>query len=79
MRKSRRGAATLIMVVILLTAAVLMMIYAGMNSAIQQKTSTNQLQSSQAFEAAEAGLEFGFAYLITNASTVTGKSERGFY
>jgi len=71
------GAATLIVTVILMLAALLMMIYATQYSVLQQKTVSNQLQSNQAFEAAEAGLEFGLAYLITNASTITASASGG--
>jgi len=76
--KKQSGAAILIITVILLVAALLMMLYSAQNTIFQQKTSSNIMQESQAFEAAEAGLEYAVAYLQNNSSTVIANPSGGF-
>jgi Tfp pilus assembly protein PilX len=73
-----KGAATLIMTVILLVSATLIVLYAGQHSLLQQKSVSNQNNHNQSFEAAEAGLEFGMAYLNQNAATVMASPSGGY-
>jgi len=66
---AQRGAATLIVVLLLFFIISLVAAYAGRNLIFEQKTSTNQYRATQAFEAAEAGLEWALAML--NGGSVT--------
>jgi hypothetical protein len=59
----QRGAAALIVVLLLFFVISLVAAYAGRNLIFEQRTSTNQYRSTQAFEAAEAGLEWALAML----------------
>jgi Tfp pilus assembly protein PilX len=76
--KKQLGAAALILTTILMVAAVLIMIYAANFSMLQQKSSTNQKSNNQAFEAAQAGLQFGLVYLTKNASAIIATKSGGF-
>lgn len=77
--KKQAGAAVLVIVVILLIAAMATFVYTANHSALQQKSSSNQYSNSQAYEAAQAGLEFGIQYLARNYTTVTGSPTGGFF
>lgn len=59
----QRGAAALITVLLLFFIISLVAAYAGRNLIFEQRTSTNQYRATQAFEAAEAGLEWALAML----------------
>lgn len=76
--RCQEGAAILIITLILLTAAVTAVVYSAVYVNILMKTAANQNSSEQAFEAAEAGLQYGVAYLQTNSSTVTGSPSGGY-
>lgn len=77
-KEKTRGAATLLITVILLTAAVLIMLFASHFSALEQKTASNQYTNDQAYEAAEAGLEFAIPYLNQNGATIIASPVNGF-
>jgi hypothetical protein len=67
----RRGLATLVVVMVLFFILALTAAYTNRNLIFEQKTSSNQYRSTQAFEAAEAGLEWALAQLnggLVNAS-----------
>ena len=59
----QRGAAALIVTMVLFFAMLLAAAFASRNLVFEQRTSTNQYRSTQAFEAAEAGLEWALAQL----------------
>ncbi len=61
--RRQRGAAALIVTMVLFFAMLLAAAYANRNLVFEQRTSTNQYRSTQAFEAAEAGLEWAIAQL----------------
>lgn len=61
--RAQRGAATLIVVMVLFFIVSLVAAYAGRNLIFEQRTSANQYRATQAFEAAEAGLEWALAML----------------
>jgi hypothetical protein len=65
----QRGAAALIVVLLLFFIVSLVAAYAGRNLIFEQRTSANQYRATQAFEAAEAGLEWAVAML--NGGRVT--------
>ena len=61
--RAQRGAAALIVVMLLFFIVSLVAAYAGRNLIFEQRTSANQYRATQAFEAAEAGLEWALAML----------------
>ena len=58
-----RGAAALIVTMLLFFAMVLVAVFVNRNLVFEQRTSANQYRATQAFEAAEAGLEWALAQL----------------
>ena len=62
-RPAQRGAATLVVVGLLFFVMSLVAAYTNRNLIFEQRTSANQYRSTQAFEAAEAGLEWASAML----------------
>jgi hypothetical protein len=60
---AQRGAGSLIVVMVLFFVISLVAAYASRNMIFEQKTSANQYRSTQAFEVAEAGIEWGLAML----------------
>lgn len=61
--QSQRGAAALIVVMVLFFIISMVAAYTSRNLIFEQRTSANQYRSSQAFEAADAGIEWGLAQL----------------
>ncbi len=62
----QRGAAALIVTMLLFLAMVLVAGFVNRNLVFEQRSATNQYRSTQAFEAAEAGLEWALAQLNSN-------------
>jgi hypothetical protein len=62
----QRGAAALIVTLLLFFAMVLGVVFVNRNLLFEHRASANQYRSTQAFEAAEAGLEWAIAELNTN-------------
>jgi PilX N-terminal len=62
-RSRQRGAAALVVVMLLFFVISLVAAYASRNLIFEQKASANQYRASQAFEAADAGLEWALAML----------------
>ena len=62
-RMPQRGAATLVVVLVLFFIVALVAAYTSRNLIFEQRTSANQYRSTQAFEAAEAGLEWALTML----------------
>src|SRR5688500_9579698 len=60
---SQRGAAALIVVVVLFFIQAMVTAYAGRNLIFEQRTSVNNQRATQAFEMAEAGLDFAVGLL----------------
>lgn len=60
---SQRGAATLIVVMVLFFVLSLVAAYTSRNLIFEQRTSANQYRSTQAFEAADAGVQWTLAML----------------
>ena len=59
----QRGAAALAMTLLLFSAMCLVAAYAGRGLVFEQRASTHQYQAAQAFEAAEAGIDWAIAQL----------------
>ncbi len=72
------GAATLFMAVVLVTIVTLMILFAANYSIMMSKSVTNIKRSASATEAAQAGIEFGIAYITTNSSTVLANPVGGY-
>ena len=74
--KQQRGVGTLVISLILLISMTLIAFFANKSLLFEQKTSANQMRSTTAFEAAEAGLEWATSmlndvrYIDTNCTTV---------
>jgi Tfp pilus assembly protein PilX len=60
---AQRGAATLVVTLTLLFVMLLVLVYVNRNLVFEQRSAANQARSTQAFEAAEAGLEWAQAQL----------------
>lgn len=65
-----QGAATLALTLMLLFSITMMGIYSAKSAITEQRASNNEYQAKLAFEAAEAGLEFGGVYLDANKSNI---------
>lgn len=74
----KQGAATLLFTVTLLTLSTLIILFATNFAVMQDKITANLNRNSQAFEAAEAGLEFGINYLQVNSATILANPVNGF-
>jgi Tfp pilus assembly protein PilX len=61
--RTQRGAATLALTVALFLALLLTLVYVNRNLVFEQRSATNLMHSTQAFEAAEAGLAWAGAQL----------------
>jgi len=59
--RRQRGAATLVVTMLLVFAMLLVVAFANRNLVVEARASANQYRSTQAFEAAEAGLEWALA------------------
>lgn len=72
------GAATLLMTLVLMTVGTLIIIFAGNYATLQTRSTANINRSHQAFQAAQAGLEFGINYLRANSSTILASPVSGY-
>jgi len=59
----QRGAAALVVVMVLFFVVAMVAAYTARNLVFEQRTSANQLRATQAFEAAEAGLDWALTML----------------
>lgn len=78
LRHNQYGAVTLILTTILFMTVSLLVVFVGNYGLMQEKITANQYRSSQAFEAADAGLEYAIPYLKTNSSTVLANPVNGY-
>lgn len=62
--KKQSGATTLVMAIILLVSISMTTLFAAKSSVISLKLNANELRTQYAFEAAEAGLSHGVAYVL---------------
>lgn len=73
-RQSITGAATLLLTIVLLTLSTLIIIFAANYGKMHSRSIANINRGQQAFEAAQAGIEFGINYLNTNSTTIADPS-----
>lgn len=64
------GAATLVMALMLVFVSTIIIIFAANFGLMQDKVITNITRNNQAFEAAQAGLEYGVNYLNKRSATI---------
>lgn len=69
--RAQRGVATLVVVMVLFFIISLVAAYTSRNLIFEQRTSANQYRSTQAMEAAEAGIEWALAMLNHQRVTAT--------
>ena len=69
--QAQRGVATLVVVMVLFFIVSLVAAYTSRNMIFEQRTSANQYRSTQAIEAAEAGVEWALAMLNHQRLTAT--------
>jgi len=69
--RHQRGAAALIVTLVLFFVMTLIAAFANRNLVVQQRASSNQVRATQAFEAAEAGIEWTIA-MLNNAQPIDG-------
>lgn len=62
-QNSQRGAVSIVVALILLFGMTLVAFFAGRSLLFEQRTSANQVRSTKAFEAADAGIEWAIARL----------------
>lgn len=74
----KSGAATLVMTVVLMMLSTLIILFAAEYGALQDKALSNVTRNNQAFEAAQAGLEYGINYLNKNSSTILANPVNGY-
>ncbi len=77
-KRHQKGAATLLMSVILLSLLTLIILFAASYAIMQQKITTNTYRYLQAYEAAEAGLEYAVPYLTKNRTAILANPISGF-
>jgi Tfp pilus assembly protein PilX len=77
-RKKQNGAATFLITIVMLVSITLIVIFAANYSVMEQKISANSTRNLQAYEAAEAGLEFGINYLQKNSATILASKVGGY-
>nr|WP_316644623.1 pilus assembly PilX N-terminal domain-containing protein [uncultured Roseateles sp.] len=83
MRRHQQGLAALVVVTILFIVTSLVAAYTNRNLVFEQRTSANQYRSTQALEAAEAGVEWALAMLnsgviTANCSASTNTADTSF-
>lgn len=76
--RTKNGATILIITVILLIASTLILLFAATQGKLLQKITGNQTRNSEAYSAAEAGLEYGINYLRTNSATILANPVSGY-
>jgi Tfp pilus assembly protein PilX len=78
MFRKQQGVATLLITVIMLASITLIILAAASYNILQQKVTSNSSQNTQAYEAAEAGLEFGIVYLQKNSGAILASPVNGY-
>jgi Tfp pilus assembly protein PilX len=76
--KKQVGATTLIITTLLIVSITMIGLFAANYGLFQQKISSNTNQNIKAFEAAEAGLEFGINYLNRYSATILANPINGY-
>jgi Tfp pilus assembly protein PilX len=76
--KKLEGVTTIVMTVLLLVTGTLIVLFAANFTLMQTKVSANQYRNQMAYEAAQAGLEFGINYLEQNSTAIMASKSGGF-
>ncbi len=75
---SETGAVTLFLALILIMLSTIFILFAANVSLMSTKSITNILRGQKAFQAAQAGMEFGIAYLAQNRATIIANPVSGY-
>jgi Tfp pilus assembly protein PilX len=78
LRRKVGGVTTIVMTTLLLITATLIVLFAANFSLMQSKVTANLFRNQMAYEAAQAGLEFGINYLQQNATAIMASKSGGF-
>lgn len=76
--KKQHGAATLFMSLILIMVSTIIILFAANYGVMQSKSIANVNKNFQAFEAAQAGMEFAINYLNKNSATILANPSGGY-
>lgn len=68
--KHQRGYALLTTAVIIMLGITITALFTSRSMSVEQRSQNDNYRAHQAFEAAEAGLEFGIAYLLNNKTAI---------
>src|SRR5690554_727723 len=66
-RQYQTGLSTLVVILLLLFVATMVTLYTANTSVREQQVSANQMRADQALSAANAGLDYAFAYYAKNS------------
>jgi Tfp pilus assembly protein PilX len=76
--RNQKGVATLLITVIMIASITLIILFAASYNRMQEQIISNSYQNTQAYEAAEAGLEFGIVYLQQNSAAILANPVNGY-
>ncbi len=76
--KKHKGAATLVIAVVLMITATLIVMLTADQTRTQEKIVANQQRSQEAFQAAEAGLDYAIVYLNQNRAAILANVSSGY-
>ena len=74
----QKGAATIVITVLLLVTITLIILFAASYTLMRQKIASNDYRNNQAYQAAEAGLEFAVPYFQQNSTTILANPVSGY-
>lgn len=75
--RQQNGAATLMMTLVLMVLSTMIIIFAANYGKLQSKAIANIQRNGQAYDAAQAGLEFGINYLQKNSTAILANPVSG--
>src|SRR3990167_6095672 len=78
MTRGHHGAAILVFTLVLVTLSTLIILFAANYGRLNDKSVTNINRHYQAFEAAQAGMEFGINYLDENNAAILASPAGGY-
>lgn len=75
---AQQGAATILLTLLLISNITLIVLFSANYSLMGYKITSNQYKNNQAFTAANAGINFGIAYLQKNSTTIVSNPSGGY-
>lgn len=77
-KSGQQGAAVLVMALVLVTISTILILFAGNYGIMMSRAVTNSSMNFQAFEAAQAGMEYGINYLQQNSAAILANPVSGY-